>query len=106
MRNSIALAGGFSLAALLLSIAAMLAGGGAFALAGLVLPETASLALGVAGPSLAALLFAALSRRASLEALCKRLASPPRLPALALIPLAYAGVAILAAHLSRRGRAA
>jgi len=58
MPRSLALAGGFSLAALVLSVAAMFAGGGLAALFGMALPETASLALGVAGPTLAALIFA------------------------------------------------
>ncbi len=100
MKKSIALAGGFSLAALLLSIAAMLAGGAVAALGGLALAETASLALGVAGPSLAALIFASWKGRQSLAALGRRLTSLPQLPALALIPLAYALVAIVAAYLS------
>lgn len=100
MRRSVALAGSFSLAALLLSLAAILAGGGLAALGGIALTETASLALGVAGPSLATLVFARRAGRESLAAVGRRLASLPQLPALALIPLAYALVAIVAAYLS------
>jgi membrane protease YdiL (CAAX protease family) len=100
MTKNYALAGVFSLAALALSITAMLAGGGVAALFGMALPETVALGLGVAGPALAALVFAIAAGRENLAALGRRLASLPRLPALALIPLAYGLVAIAAAHLS------
>ena len=78
----------------------MFAGGGLAALFGMALPETASLAQGVAGPALAALVFARWAGRESLAALWHRLVSLPPLPALALIPLAYALVAFIAASLS------
>lgn len=100
MLKSIVLAGGFALAALVLSIAAMLGGGGIAALAGKALSETAALALGVSGPTLAALIFVGWRGQGSFAAFRQRLTTLPRLPVLALIPIAYALVAVVAAHLS------
>lgn len=100
MLRAIALAGSFSLAALVLSIGMIFAGGGIAALAGLKLPAAAAQALGVAGPALAAMLFAAVRGRHGLADLRRSLETMPRFPALTLIPVAYALVAATAAYLS------
>lgn len=87
-----AYAAAFSVTALALSIAAMLAIGGLAGLAGSGAPRLAMLAAGVSGPTFAALLFARIFRRERLSpAWCL-----PSLPVL-FLPVGYAFAALLGA---------